>query len=100
MLPHLYAKELLSDEEFDILSSPYLTRQHKINTLLKGLPLKGSDFLDKFIHCLHETEDGTGHKELIDLLLSFLRASWVVQHRGKHCLMLESNVLGVTVGQK
>ena len=87
MLPHLYAKGLLSDEEFDILSSPYLTRQHKINTLLKGLPLKGSDFLDKFIQCLDETEDGTGHKELINLLLSIaLRANWFVQHRGKHCM--------------
>ena len=87
VLPHLYAKGLLSDEEFEVLSSPYLTRQHKINTLLKGLPLKGSDFLDKFIQCLHETEDGTGHKELIDLLFSIvLRESWVVQHRGKHCM--------------
>lgn len=66
VLPHLYAKELLSDEEFDVLSSPYLTRQYKINTLIKGLPLKGSNFLDDFLKCLHSSMDGTGHKELID----------------------------------
>ena len=93
VLPRLYAKGLLSDEEFEILSSPYLTRQHKINTLIKGLPLKGSDFLDRFIQCLHDTVDGTGHKELIDLILPVTsRANWFVQHPGEYKLMVKSNL--------
>ncbi|XP_019854047.1 PREDICTED: uncharacterized protein LOC109583247 [Amphimedon queenslandica] len=69
VLPHLYAKELLSDEEFDVLSSNYLTRQYKINALIKGLPLKGSTFLDDFLQCLHKSTDGTGHKELFNKIM-------------------------------
>ena len=72
MLPHLYSGDLLSDNEFEILSNPYHTRQHKINTLIKGLPLKGSDFLVKFVGCLLKTKDGTGHEKLANDITSTL----------------------------
>ena len=85
VLPHLRAKELLSDEEFDILSSPYLTRKYKIDTLLKGLPLKGSDFLEIFLQCLHSTVDGTGHKKLMESILFYaFIANGIAKFEGEH----------------
>ena len=64
-LPHLRGEDLTTEEEFDVLSNPQNSRQHKINTLIKGLPLKGEDFLYRFLRCLRNTTDGTAHEELV-----------------------------------
>lgn len=64
-LPHLRGENLTTEEEFDVLSNPQNSRQHKINTLIKGLPLKGEDFLYRFLRCLRSTTDGTAHEELV-----------------------------------
>ena len=76
MLPHLYSEDLLSDNEFEILSNSHRTRQEKINTLINGLPSKGSDFLIKFVGCLLKTTNGTGHEKLAnDIILRLLFVS-------------------------
>ena len=69
IVPYLNEQGLISAEEMDVLCSPYLLREYKINKLINGLPLKGSDFLRQFLHCLLQTTNGTGHKELANSII-------------------------------
>ena len=69
IVPYLSEQGLISAEEMDVLCSPYLLREYKINKLINGLPLKGSDFLRQFLYCLLQTTNGTGHKELANSII-------------------------------
>jgi DNA replication protein DnaC len=63
---HLYHHNLLSDSECEMLqaSNVELSRKKKIARFITNLPRKGSNALDRFIQCLVNSADGTGHEEL------------------------------------
>ena len=67
---HLYQHKLLSDSDCAILQAPdfELSRKEKIQMLITNLPRKGSDALDRFVECLINSANGTGHGELAQII--------------------------------
>lgn len=67
---HLYQYKLLSDSEWSTLQTPdfELSRKTKIQMLITSLPKKGSDALDRFVKCLANSSNGTGHGELAHII--------------------------------
>jgi tetratricopeptide (TPR) repeat protein len=67
---HLYQHKLLSDSECSTLQASdfELSRKTKIQMLITKLPRKGSDALDRFVKCLTNSTNGTGHGELAQLI--------------------------------
>ena len=66
IFPHLYSHNLLTDTEQELLqtSSVHCSRKTKISKLVTGLPRKGPDALQRFVECLNNSTDGTGHHDL------------------------------------
>ena len=62
--PLLMEKKLLTPDESEVLEST-LSYADKIEHLLNMLPRKGNQWWDKFINCLEETSDGTGHRKIV-----------------------------------
>ena len=62
--PLLYSNKLLTSNEYDMLESPIRSHSDKIRSLLSILPGKDQWF-DKFLDCLKETSDGTGHCKIV-----------------------------------
>ena len=50
------------------MRNEYFTTHDRIDELIKWIPTKGSDALGRFIVCLRNSTDGTGHDELATLL--------------------------------
>ena len=67
---HLFHHNLLSDTESEILQASNVdySRKKKIAMLITSLPRKGSDALDRFVKCLVNSADGTGHGELAQII--------------------------------
>ena len=68
LFPHLVEEGLLTRREIErlhSLSQAFPDDDSKIVYLLKILPTKGKNALKRFMRCLHKTEDGTAHDELI-----------------------------------
>ena len=63
---YLYSYNLLTDTEQDMLqtSTVECSRKKKIMMLITNLPRKGSDALQRFVQCLLQSGDGTGHEDL------------------------------------
>ena len=68
IFPHLYSHNLLTDSEQELLqtSSVECSRKQKISRLVTGLSRKGPDALWRFIQCLNDSTDGTGHRDLAE----------------------------------
>lgn len=66
IFPHLYSHNLLTDSEQELLqtSSVLCSRKSKISRLVTSLPRKGPDALWRFVRCLSDSVDGTGHYDL------------------------------------
>ena len=72
LFPHLVQEGLLTRREMERLqssSSVFFEDDAKIDHLLKILPTKGKNALRRFVRCLHRTEDGTAHDELIRYMI-------------------------------
>ena len=73
LFPHLVQEGLLTKCEMERLHSLSSTFRDddskKIDYLLKILPTKGKNALKRFARCLHRTEDGTAHDELIRYMI-------------------------------
>lgn len=63
LLPHLCAQRLLTTHDREKLNNPTITNFEKVNHLLDILPKKDG-WYKKFLHCLHQSADGTGHASL------------------------------------
>lgn len=61
--PVLYANNLLTDRELERLKLP-LSYPERIQYLLDIMPRK-REWFDKFVKCLQETSDGTGHGKIV-----------------------------------
>ena len=72
ILPNLNRKNLLTRNEDEFLQNPNTTKETKIDKIKELLPSKGEGWWDKFIECLEETTQGTGHSTLIECLQSAL----------------------------
>ena len=68
IFPHLNQQGLPSYSEKKKLRNEYFTTHDRIDELIKWIPTKGSDALERFIVCLRNSADGTGHDELATLL--------------------------------
>lgn len=72
LFPHLVQEGLLTKREtvrLQSLSPVFPDDDSKIDYLLKILPTKGKNSLRRFMRCLHRTEDGTAHDELIRCMM-------------------------------
>lgn len=72
---HLYHHNLLSDSECEMLqaSNVELSRKKKIARFITNLPRKGSNALDRFVQCLINSADGTGHSELAQIICNTVK---------------------------
>lgn len=64
ILPFLIEQNLITPDEREYLMNALHLDADKINKLMMSLPKKGPDALDKFILCLDDSSDGTGHDAL------------------------------------
>jgi len=65
ILPHLIAKHLLTKDDREVLMMYAKTQVEKAQYLLDILPRKANGWFEKFMECLQETTDGTGHGDLV-----------------------------------
>ena len=68
ILPYMNRYQLLTRDENEKLTNPYTTTSDKVNYLVEILPRKGNGWLDKFILCLDDSTEGTGHSKIIEEL--------------------------------
>ena len=67
LLPHLIEKNLLTKSEYHELRtcSPWKQGEHFV---LKVLPTKGEKGFKRFMECLEEEDEHSGHQDLFQLL--------------------------------
>ena len=63
--PHLVKHQLVTKSDSEKLDNPYISDVDKIDYLIQILPRKGNCWLEKFIQCLDETSEGTGHCKIV-----------------------------------
>ena len=68
IFPHLNQQRLLTYSEQEKLNNERFTTDERIDELLKWIPKKGYDALERFVKCLENSADGTGHGELASSL--------------------------------
>ena len=73
ILPHLNAHGLLNEKDLQTLLNTFTTNVDKANYLLGILPRKDHGFFEKFIFCLCQSKDGTGHGDIVKELTTALK---------------------------
>ena len=68
ILPHLNSKGLLTQKDTQMLLNRSITDVEKVQHLLDVLPRKDRGSLKKFKECLHKTQQGTGHGDILRAL--------------------------------
>ena len=69
ILSHLISHELLAKGDLQTLLNSAIPSLEKVHYLLNVLPKKETGFLVKFICCLWQTRNGTGHGDIASVLL-------------------------------
>jgi len=64
IVPHLLSHHLLTRKDHQFLLSKSHTDDEKVQYLLYKLPRKADGWFERFLECLHESEEGTGHKDI------------------------------------
>ena len=64
ILPHLRSHELLTDNEWEVISKKD-SRELQVDEFLKFLPRKGKNCLQQLIKCLQLSLNHTGHKDIL-----------------------------------
>ena len=67
LVPHLVEKKLLTKNEYHELNTCPSWKQSEYY-ILKILPTKGEDGWKKFLECLKEEEEHSGHQDHFQLL--------------------------------
>jgi len=70
--PYSNSRELLTDNNYQMLLNRTFTNYEKAEYLLSILPKK-DDFFGKFMLCLCETKSGTGHDNIVKALTITLK---------------------------
>ena len=68
LLPFLMQKGLVTTNESEVLTNPFITKTPKNLYLLSRLPSKGENAFELFLKCLEESNEHLGHAELVTLL--------------------------------
>ena len=68
LLPHLRQEQLVTMAESEVLRNPTKTKTEKNQFLLSILPSKGENTFERFVKCLEEAGEHTGHSHLAELL--------------------------------
>ena len=63
--PYLVKHQLVTESDSEKFDNPYISDVDKIDYLIQILPSKGNCWLEKFIQCLDETSEGTGHCKIV-----------------------------------
>jgi len=64
IVPHLLSRHLLTRKDHQFLLNKSHTDDDKVQYLLYKLPRKADGWFESFLECLHESEEGTGHKDI------------------------------------
>ena len=68
ILPHLIAQHLLTDDDRQTLTTFARTQTEKAQYLVDIIPRKETGWFEKFLACLRQSADGTGHRDLVKQL--------------------------------
>ena len=68
LIPYLQCEDLLTSEELEFLVSAHRTNFDKKQFLLSILPSKGENAHKKFIRCLSQDTEHSGHADLVKML--------------------------------
>ena len=68
ILPHLNSNGLLTQKDTQVLLNKSTTAVDKAEYLLEALPRKDCGSFKKFKDCLHKTQHGTGHGDILKAL--------------------------------
>ena len=68
LLPHLQCEQLLTSAEVDFLISTQKTNYDKKQYLLSILPSKGENAYERFVRCLSQDTEHSGHADLVKKL--------------------------------
>ena len=77
LLPFLQRERLVTPAECEVLMSDYKTKTEKNQYLLSILPSKGEKAFQRFVKCLDEDKDHSGHADLAALFKSFEDSTFV-----------------------
>jgi len=73
ILSHLLQCGLLSRKDQQFLLNPIRADDDKVYYLLYNLPRKADGWFDRFLECLRDSQEGTGHKDIADTLEAKLK---------------------------
>ena len=65
ILPYMNASNLLTDENIRTLTSMSKSQREKAQYLVYILPRKAEGWFGKFLDCLQQSAEGTGHADLV-----------------------------------
>ena len=68
LLPILRNSDLLSTEELDRVSDEYQTVIERTSYLLQSIRKKGQSGVEKFVQCIQEEKNHSGHRKILTLL--------------------------------
>ena len=81
LLPYLNKHHLITAKVHDELTQQTITHASKVDRLVAELPMRGVDFLERFIKCLRESveeEPGNSHEEIAEILEKELQTPGMV----------------------
>ena len=81
LLPYLNKHHLITAKVHDKLTQQTITHASKVDKLVAELPMRGVDFLERFIKCLRESvedEPGNSHEEIAEILEKELQTPGMV----------------------
>jgi len=73
VVPHLLAKEMLTQRDTQIMLNQSIPDVDKTTHLICVLPRQGDGFFEKFFLCLCESKLGTGHNDIVRSLTAALK---------------------------
>ena len=73
ILSHLLQCGLLTRKDQQFLLNQMRTDDDKVYYLLYNLPRKADGWFDRFLECLRDSQEGTGHKDIADTLEAKLK---------------------------
>lgn len=65
ILPYLYASNLLTEENQQMLKKVSLSQKDKTQYLVYILPRKAEGWFGRFLDCLRQSSEGTSHADLV-----------------------------------
>lgn len=68
LVPYLNEEGLLSKDDLSFLNNKLYQQSNRIDYLICSLPSKGNDAESRFMKCLENAKDHSGHEDLLKIL--------------------------------